>query len=287
MSPSAALADRPLDSVLHRIPPFPAAMAAIVRACSAGNVSAADIAQAVSLEEVLAVRVVRAANSAALAPVHPVNSVTAAVARLGSDAVRSIASAYFLNSAFSPGFAQAGLDRASLWRHNLAVAAASAGAASNSSERANAYFAGLTHDVGIMVFAAELGRAYADILAQAAQTAEELCRLEAQYLGLDHAALGAEAAAAWNFAPDVTEAIARHHHFLTTANVPPLVSYVVVGNQVAKDMGLTVCNGYGPLGANSTPTFVDSLDGGIMSRARWALTNEMPRIEALVSVMSD
>lgn len=270
--------------VLERVPPFPAALVFILRACDAENPSVAEVARAVSMEEVLAARVVRAANAANLAPVQPVDNVTAAVARLGTSAVRGIAAAYFLSSAFARAFATSGLDRERLWRHNLAVAAASSGA-SGGADRANAYFAGLVHDVGKMVLAVEFGTVYARCLAEAARTGKDLVQTEASMLGLDHAEVGAQVAEQWNFAPDVVEAIRRHHQLLGAGLLPALASHVLVGNQVAHDMGMGLIEARGPSSAVAVASISAGVGAGIMSRARWTLTNELPRIDAMLGVL--
>ena len=278
--------DSPVASatgVLQRIPPFPAALAEILRSCSADAPGANEIARAVAMEEVLAAKVVQAANAVAVAPVHRVDNVTDAVARLGSVTVRAIASAHYLGNAFLSAFTRAGLDRQAMWRHNLAVAAASAGAAGMGAERANAYFAGLMHDVGKLVLAVELGHVYGDCLAEALRTGEEHVRVEARLLGADHAEIGAHAARQWNFAPDIVAAIQSHHQVLGAGMMSPPVSHVLVGNRVANDMGICgiCCSPQAP--QLPVSTLAVGLGSGIMSRARWALSNEMPRIERLVS----
>ncbi|NSW54738.1 MAG: HDOD domain-containing protein [Armatimonadetes bacterium] len=278
----SASSTRPVDNVLQRIPPFPTALVSILHSCSASDPSVADIAQAVSMEEVLAAKVVRAANAAALAPVHPVDNVADAVSRLGASAIRGMASAYFLGNVFSGAFSQSGLDREALWRHNLAVAAASAGAAGPGTERANAYFAGLMHDVGKMILASEIGQVYSDCIAESLATGKDLYLVERSRLGTDHAEIGADAAEQWHFAPDLVEAIRRHHQILGAGLLQPLASHVLVGNQVANDMGIALITQAHADATMTLTTMTTSIGAGIMSRARWALTNEMPRIEAML-----
>jgi putative nucleotidyltransferase with HDIG domain len=277
-------ASQPERSVLNRIPPFPAALVFILRSCAAENPSAAEVARAVSMEEILAARVVRAANASNLAPIQPVENVVAAVSRLGTTAVRGIATAYFLTKSFAPAFANSGLDRERLWRHNLAVASASAGA-SGGANRADAYFAGLVHDVGKMVLAVEFGSAYGRCLAEAARSGVDLVQVETEVLGMDHAEVGASAAEQWNFAPEVVEAIRRHHQLLGAGLLPALASHVLVGNQVAQDMGLGLGEAPGGSSAVAVASISAGIGAGIMSRARWTLTNELPRIDAILGVL--
>ncbi len=286
MCPIAPSCGSSRDTVLRRIPPFPTALVAILHSCASENPDVSEIARAVSMEEVLAASVVRAANAATLAPVHTVDNVLEAVSRLGTTAIRGMASAYFLGNTFSSAFLQSGLDRQSLWRHNLAVAAASTGAAGPGLERANAYFAGLMHDVGTLILAAELGAAYADIINEALCSDRELHLVEAEKLGVDHAEMGADAAEQWNFSPENVEAIRRHHQVLGAGLLPPLASHVLVGNQVANDMGFRVTKVHADSRSAGVSNMAASIGAGIMSRARWALTNEMPRIEAMLSAMT-
>jgi putative nucleotidyltransferase with HDIG domain len=275
-----------VDSVLNRIPPFPAALGRILQVCSSEDPNVFEMARAVATEEMLATRVVQAANAAALAPMQPVSTVQSAVARLGVSTLRAIATSYFLNSTLGGAFASAGLDRVALWRHNLAVAAASAGAASSGVDRDNAYFAGLIHDIGKFILAAELGRTYADCLMEAAASGVELPQAELRVLGVTHAEIGAEAARTWNFAPDVVEAIRCHHDLLGASTLSAVASSVMVGNQVANELGFAgpVCE---PAATPAALTgMMTGIGAGIMSRARWALTNEVPRIEAVLTTFS-
>lgn len=272
-----------MDSVLQRIPPFPTALIAILHSCSSDDPSISEISQAVALEEVLAAKVVRAANAAALAPSHAVDNVMDAVGRLGTSAIRGMASAYFMNSTFNTAFANSGIDREGLWRHNLAVAAASAGAAGPGPERANAYFAGLMHDVGKLILASEIGPVYAECIVETQSTRHPLHVIERDRLGVDHAEMGAFAAEQWNFSADNVEAIRRHHQILGAGLLPQLASHVLVGNQVANDMGFPmVRDEYEQLG-DTAASMASGIGAGIMSRARWALTNELPRIEAMLT----
>jgi HD-like signal output (HDOD) protein len=272
-------------SVLHRIPPFPAALGMILQSCASDNPSAAEVARAVAKEEVLAAKVVAVANAAVMAPVQQVENVTAAVSRLGIAAVRTIAMGFYLTETFSRAFSRSGLDRVSLWRHNLAVAAASSGSGGGAGERSNAYFAGLMHDVGKMILAAELGHAYGDCVAEAARTGSDVLRVETKRLGVTHARIGAEAAAQWNFGPEVVEAIQHHHDVFGAGKLSTVAARVLVGNQVANEMGMQACSLY----TSTTPATIAStatgIGAGIMSKARWALTQEVPRIEAMLSAM--
>jgi len=287
MSPHTLPADSPAASVLHRIPPFPMALIQILQTCSAEEPSATEIASSVAMEEVLAAKVVRAANGAHLGAAHTVNNVSDAVTRLGASAIRGMASAYFLGNTFSGAYAHPILSREAMWRHNLAVAAASAGAAGPGPERANAYFAGLMHDVGKMVFAAELGGTYAECVAEAMISGQDLMRVEVERFGIDHAEMGAEAAKQWRFVPEIVEAIMRHHQVLGAGLLPSLASHVLVGNQVANDTGFSSVPNDTSQNASAAPNMAASIGAGIMSRARWALTNEMPRIEAILHAIGD
>ena len=273
-----------LESVLHRLPPFPAALAAVMHVCASESCGVAEIAQAVAMEEVLAAKVVRAANAVSQGAVQVVDNLVAAVGRLGSSAVRGLTVASFLGASVAGAAAAAALDRETLWRHNLAVAAASSGAAGSGAERSNAYFAGLVHDVGKMIFAAELGSGYAECLQEAANAARPLQEVETARFGLDHAELGAEAAQGWGFATDVVDAIAHHHHFGASLT-NPLASHVTVGDQVANAMGYPAIPLLAAPDAAGGAAILQSVTEGIMSRAQWALTRDLPRIEAMISTV--
>ena len=273
------------DSVLDRLPPFPAAAVAVLQACAAETAGLNEIADAIAMEEVLATTVMGAANSTALGAVQPASNLVLAVWRLGSQAVRGLAVATVLKRSSGRVFQQAGLARAGLWRHNFAVAAASAGAAAAGPgvDPSGAHLAGLLHDVGKMLFAAELGAAYATCLQQAADTGAPLSEVEAELLGMDHAELGASAVANWGFSAGVVEAVAQHHKSRETA--APLTLAVIVGNHVAAAMGLVV----GPHSEATCAADAENLElevgRAFLAHAEAALTHELPRIEAVVEAV--
>jgi putative nucleotidyltransferase with HDIG domain len=274
------------NSILNRVPPFPAALGRILQVCSSDDPSIYEMARAVATEEVLAIRVVHAANAATLAPVHAVTTVESAVSRLGASALRAMATAHYLSASLGMAFTATGLDRVAMWRHNLAAAAASAGAVGTGSSREDAYFAGLIHDIGKFVLAADLGHKYGDCVLEAASTETELTVVEARMLGVTHAEIGAEAARTWNFAPTVVEAIRCHHDLLGAGTVGPVASSVMIGNQVANELGFASTAYRMPAAPTAVTGMVMGIGAGIMSRARWALTNEVPRIEAVLTALS-
>jgi HD-like signal output (HDOD) protein len=100
--------------------------------------------------------------------------------------------------------------------------------------------------------------------------------------GLDHAELGAEAAQRWGFAPDVVDAIA-HHHDVGAVLTSPLAAHIMVGDQVANAMGYPAVPMLGNSDAEEAAAIVQSVAQGIMARAQWALSRDLPRIEALIS----
>ena len=271
-----------LVDALHRLPGFPPALMAVIRACACEVCSVAEIAEAVGREEVLASQVVRAANMAALGAAQVVDNVVLAVGRLGSSAVRGLAVAQFLSTSLAPNLLQSGLDRRALWRHHLAVAAGSSGAAGHGSERSDAHLAGLVHDVGRLIFAAHLGGRYAECMAEADETGEALVVVEARQFGLCHAELGAEAARQWKFAPAVVEAMAHHHDAVNAAGSAGLALSVMVADEVANAGGYSAGVG-GPCLWSRSDCDAPAGTGARREGAERALAREAPLIEALLT----
>jgi len=107
----------------------------------------------------------------------------------------------------------ADLDLARLWRHALATGMAAQAIASRvgSVPPAQALLAGVLHDIGQILLAVSMPRAYRQVLDQAALTATDLVEAERKVLHVDHATIGKRLAARWGFCENIQSVIWLHH----------------------------------------------------------------------------
>jgi len=139
------------------------------------------------------------------------------------------------------------LDR--LWRHSLAVGIAAQVIASRMGTLPTdeALLAGILHDIGQVVLAVKLPKAYAEVLAQVQSSGGDILEAERRVLGVDHAVLGRHLAQQWGFAESLQNVIWLHHqtHVGLAAEgrrtAPPLAQVVHLADLLAMQSGFSYC----------------------------------------------
>jgi putative nucleotidyltransferase with HDIG domain len=202
-----------VDELIRRageLPPLPQVAQKALGLIRDPNSNMSDLANVLSMDQVLTGLVLRWANSAYYGLSHPVSTVQQAVMYLGQTTVQSLvltASVAAYMDRPVPGY---GLDRGDLWKHSVGVAAGARLVASRHGRKVaeEAYHTGLLCDIGKLAFES--------ILRNVDTTSKEwsdkpFSDLEQTYFGIDHAALGAEMARRWKLPPNVQEAIGLHH----------------------------------------------------------------------------
>ena len=154
--------------------------------------SAADVANKLSRDEGLVIRVLRLANSAYYGLSRRISSVSEAISFLGFKTVKSIvlaASVYkFMDSSFT-GYA---LDRGDLWKHSQSVASTARFLAAHVKgvDPEEAYIAGMVHDIGKIVLSDYVRFGYSIIIRLVEEEQLPFTDAEKQVLGFDHAQVG-------------------------------------------------------------------------------------------------
>lgn len=189
-----------------RVPVFPQAALRTLNLMRDPRASLAHVAEAASLDPATAGLVMRLGNSALFGSHTRVSTLSQAIARLGFATSQKV----ITSAALQPVFDSPKLQEA--WQHSLQVAdlseqlACQAGAI----DPAEAYLAGLVHDVGRMALLSAP-------LYDSARLHGLMCggcpRVYAENLLLrsDHAALGAQIAAGWRLPETMVSGIRQHH----------------------------------------------------------------------------
>ena len=175
--------------------------------------SAQDVADKLSRDEGLVLRILRLANSAYYGLPRRITGVSEAISLLGFKTVKSIvlaASVYkFMDGSFT-GYA---LDRGELWKHSLSVAFASRYLAKRIKglDDEEAYVAGMVHDIGKIVLNDYVRFGYGIIAKLVEDDQVPFMDAERQVLGFDHAQVGGLIMEQWNL-PETYMLAARYHH---------------------------------------------------------------------------
>jgi putative nucleotidyltransferase with HDIG domain len=206
---------------LHSIPTLPAVHQRVVEALQDPNYSADVVVRLMSQDIALTTNLFKAVNSAAFGLDQPVQSVQDAITFLGVQRLQALVlSAWafrFIDEKTCPGF-----DPQKEWEHAMVVATAAQDLARElgtpAALRESAFTAGMLHDVGKLLLAANAPDAYSMILADARESDKPLWQVEKEDLGFSHAEIGACMLGIWGTALPIVEAVAWHHQPSLAAN---------------------------------------------------------------------
>jgi putative nucleotidyltransferase with HDIG domain len=170
--------------------------------------SANQIALVISRDPVLAARILRTANSPYFGYSGQVRTIAGAVMMIGIHTLTSIVIAEAMRSVFQGPHPFKRL----LWAHSLCCAGAARAIAGRTVnvDPEEAFFAGLIHDIGLVVmFCASPGDTEG-IYATTDWTPEDCLRRERDVFGADHIRLGAKICRGWHFPEGILSAIEGH-----------------------------------------------------------------------------
>ncbi len=217
---SSGLDERTKELVMKRvisrvkdIPSLPDAVLKALKMLNDPKSNAADVAEILSRDEGLTVRILKLANSAYYGLPRQVTNLSEAVAILGFKTVKSIVLAASVYTYVNKGFDGYALQRGDLWRHSLAVALVSKMVAERkkSCDPEEAFIAGVLHDIGKIVLSEYVRFGFSLIMKMAEEEQVPFMEAERRVLGFDHAEIGGKIIEQWNL-PPVYAAVARFHH---------------------------------------------------------------------------
>lgn len=262
-----------VDEVAARIaelPMLPASVGEVIAACEDPDVTVGQLSQRILHDQELTASILKLANSALYGLSRRVATVTEAVVLLGFATIKSLAISshtYRLLNRSLPGY---GLRRGEIWRHSIAVAMTARRLAVeiHLAPVEEAFVAGLLHDVGKTVLSTYMEIAFDDVMQLVREERIPFTEAEQRLLGFDHAELGARVARAWNFPPELVEAI-RCHHRPNAAQLKPRLTHTIhLADAVCMMLGIGV-------GA-------DGLSYAIDRETMALLGYDTPRLERLI-----
>ena len=197
-----------------RLPTPPELYTRLMNWLASPNYSTQDVAELIAKDPALTVKMLQMVNSAAFALSQPVTRAIEAVMYLGAERTKAM----ILMASTSLNFdlsACRGFSQDQFWRHSLATAGLARAIAQMETQDAKfadeAFTAGLLHDIGKLLFAANLTQHYSGMLSTARH--QNITDAEAEQLafGTTHAELGACLLGAWGLPLRFLRAIAWHH----------------------------------------------------------------------------
>ena len=201
---------------LRNIPSLPEAHRQVVEALRDPQFELERVAHLIARDVGLTAQLLKVVNSAALGLAHPIHSIPDAIAMLGAARLQSLVMSVWAFSIADEKMCR-GFSPAAEWQHALAVAQAAEALARERRAKApvieSAFIAGLLHDVGKVMLAANSPESYAGILALAKKQPQLLWQTETQVLGFSHAEVGGCLLCLWGLDLPIVEAVSRHHQY--------------------------------------------------------------------------
>lgn len=194
------------------LPSVPRLYTELTELLSTGGASAADVGRVVEKDIAMSAKVLQLANSAYFGRRSPTADVVSAVSYLGIDTLRALLLHAEAFRAFRLDQPIPGFDLNALHDRCTRVARLANNVLKDSGSGGNAFTAGLLHDIGLLILAAQGPDELAATLADARETGRPIHTVEREQHGITHAEVGAHLLALWGVPHDVTEAVAGHHN---------------------------------------------------------------------------
>lgn len=187
------------------LPSIPKVIALLLNELDRAEPDLKKISQLINTDPVLATRLLRLANSAQFQFASKISSVSEALALMGLDQVRSLATAAAVFGAFR---AIPGIDMHQFWRYSLNVAklARVLGGMLRQNQPA-AFTAGLIHAVGELVMHQGLPNVFAALNQKIPPLGLKRAAAERKLLGYCYADVGAGFARNWQFPQSIVDAL--------------------------------------------------------------------------------
>lgn len=215
-------------------PPLPAIAQTILGACSSRDAGAAQLADLVHRDAIIAGRVLKLANSAYFRRGTAARTLRDAIVRIGQNELRNLVLTVVLKSqTFNLPFAR---DFAVLcWRHSLACALAASLLASECrwTEPHRAFLGGLLHDLGKAVVL----HAFGELQKRDASLSAHVRALPELAHAL-HTTVGRKIGRSWKLDDGLVETISLHHRPVDAKVEERLCSIVAFADAVTAEAGL-------------------------------------------------
>jgi putative nucleotidyltransferase with HDIG domain len=206
---------RELVGRIRTFPTIPSLYLEIVNALKDPNASTEDVGAIIAKDMAMTTKLVQVLNSAYFGLPRTITDPTEAVGILGFETVKSLTMTVKLLSQYDkvkPVYFS--ID--SIWRHSTSVARTARVMAlletGDNECSATAYTAGLMHDLGKVILAANFDEQYQGAHTVARRQQVPLWEVEKDIFGASHGEIGAYLLGLWGMSSEVVKVAALHHH---------------------------------------------------------------------------
>jgi putative nucleotidyltransferase with HDIG domain len=206
---------RELVGRIRTFPTIPSLYIEVVNALKNPNATTEDIGAIIGQDMAMTTKLVQVLNSAFYGLPRTISEPTEAVGILGFETVKSLIMTVKLLSQYDkvkPVYFS--ID--TIWRHSTHVAHTAKAMARLETDDAecsgHAYTAGLMHDLGKVILAANFDEQYHEAHTVARKQQTPLWEAEKDILGASHGEIGAYLLSLWGMSAEVVKVAALHHH---------------------------------------------------------------------------
>lgn len=192
---------------------LPEVTARIVEVVEDPRATARTVHDVVHCDPALATKILKVVNSAFYGLPSQVASLERAILMLGLNSVKNLALAASVSSLIQDAQITPEFHARDVWRHSVAVGVSARllAGASKAVPADEAFVAGLTHDIGLIVMQQVLPAKLREVALRCQAAPQNYCAAEIELIGADHQAFGGALAAKWKFPPALRHAINYHH----------------------------------------------------------------------------
>jgi HD-like signal output (HDOD) protein len=194
----------------HRLPSAPALYTRLVEASADPDVTMSEIAALVEADIAMSAKVLQLVSSPFFGLGRKVTTARDAVAYLGLAPLQALVLSAGTFSQFAPTELP-GFDIAGLEAHSARVARVAAALLPDKAASAEAFTAGMLHDVGILVRATRQPEAFADVLAESERSGRAIHDIEKERGEVTHAEIGGYLLGLWGLPQSIVAAVTGHH----------------------------------------------------------------------------
>jgi putative nucleotidyltransferase with HDIG domain len=195
------------------LPTLPTIVSKMIELVDNPKTSAASLARLISADQSLTARILKIANSAYYGFSREISTVNMAIIVMGFNAVKDMGLSLSVFNLFQDSRSTGNFDVARFWEHSIACGIASKIIATrlHHSKAAEAFVAGLLHDIGKVILDQYFHKDFETIMARVAEGTIDFEEAEMAVVGTHHGEIGGWLAEKWRLPEVIVECIRFHH----------------------------------------------------------------------------
>ncbi len=196
---------------IDSLPSAPRVYTELTQALADPRTDAKTVSHIIGRDPAMSAKILQLVNSSFFGRPAKITSIQLAVVCLGFRMVKNLALSVevFVNPPAAGVIRGFSIDE--LQNHSLHTAALSTLILDDRHAANDAFMAGMLHDIGKLILAAELPARFAECLSLARTDGRPLHAVEKEMLGITHAEIGACLLGVWGLPYPIVEAVASHH----------------------------------------------------------------------------